>query len=126
MLATSNPHLKQKRLVLETKEKLKKKCTKHLFDDDTDLEELEWEFWCFGCVQQWGHLQLGTVSDMEVDDYVVCEYGVRKSSLLYVGIVTKEVGDEIDVEVYFLRKSDKVNGKFVKADVEEIVNVPMS
>ena len=59
-------------------------------------------------------LELGTVKDDAIGNFVLCEYGSQKSSVYYVGIIKKCIDMDGDVEVEFLRKSEKVKNKFIK------------
>ena len=54
------------------------------------------------------------VESVSVDDFVLCEFSGKRMPYYYVGIDTKPEDDEGDVEVEFLRKSEKVDGKFVQ------------
>ena len=65
------------------------------------------------------------VEEVVKDDCVLCEYIVKKSVLFYVAVVRKEVDEDGDVEVEFLRKSEKVTGKFIRPHVEDIACVPI-
>lgn len=98
-----------------------------VFDDDSDddisLEDLV------------GHespsddeeegLVLGTVGEVAVGEIILCQFDVGRSTVFYVGAVSKGVDEEGDLEVDFFRKSDKVKGKFVKPQAEDIKSVPL-
>lgn len=130
MLATSSPHLDSKRLQKETKETSKAK--KMLFaddsDDDIDIQDILNTDMTVSSdnEEDMNAFVLGEVSEVQVGEFVVCEYVGQKSSFFYVGMVSKGIDDEGDIEVDFFRKSGKVKGKFIKPDVEEIVSVPLN
>lgn len=77
-------------------------------------------------------LNLDGVIDPKPDDFVLCVFSGRKVVVYYVGIVRKLLGsaddvdmDDLDIEVEFLRKSEK-HGGFIRPQVRDISNVPLS
>ena len=71
-------------------------------------------------------IELGAVKDVAIDDFVLCEYGSKKSYVYYVGIIKSNIDEDGDVEVEFLRKSEKIKDKFIRPKVEDIASVPMN
>ena len=49
-----------------------------------------------------------------------------KNHVYYVGIIKSNIDEDGDVEVEFLRKSEKIKDKFIRPKVEDIASVPMN
>lgn len=69
---------------------------------------------------------LGSVDSVSSGDFVLCQYEGKKSAVLYVGEVIKDMDTEGRIEIDFMRRSGKVQGKFIKPQVEDIDRVPLS
>ena len=139
MVATASPHMKTLRdkesekaaKIAKQKGKSKRVLVFDDSDDDIDMDvetllesdgSLDLEE---GDNDEDSAVTLGVVAQVSVGDYVLCQYDSKKSSVFYVGIVTKEIDEDFDVEVDFLRKNPKMKGKFVKPYVPEIAAVPI-
>lgn len=138
MLATSTPEMDRirERAVMREKaakvppKKAKRQLLKELdvdsdpetdisFCDDTDSDV------SFGENEECT-VSLTGVREVFEGQCVLCEYGTKKTCVYYVGIVRGDIDDDGDVEVEFLRKSEKVAGKFVKPKVEDVVSVSIT
>ena len=129
MVATASPNMKitlERQLEKEAK-KMQKMKKKVLFevneddsDDDMDIDNLLDNDSDDSIDSDNGHgdnpgsLTLEGVENVNIGDFVLCRYVTKRSSIFYARIVTKEIDADSDVEVEFLRKNTKVDGKFVK------------
>ena len=58
-----------------------------------------------------------------MSQYMVCEFSKKAQTFYYVGRVVREVDEEGDIEVGFLRRKGRY---FVKPSIEDISSVHMS
>ncbi|GFO15602.1 LOW QUALITY PROTEIN: tigger transposable element-derived 4-like protein [Plakobranchus ocellatus] len=123
MIATSTPEMTRLKEEAEKKKGRSLKVpAKKLFDvvdDDsasdmsvTDILE-----------RDENELKLGVVESVKVNQYVVCEFAKKTQRFYYVGCVVKEIDDDGDIEVDFLRRKGSY---FIKPLNEDICSLHMS
>lgn len=69
-------------------------------------------------------IQLGQVSNICLNDYVLVAFIKKKNVKYLVGLVTKEEDEDGDIEVSFLRRSTKMERKFITPLIPDIGTVP--
>ena len=129
MVATSTPELK---LIKEAAfDKLKRQTSstakRNIFSatQESDSDDMSISECCLDVntgSDNENVVELGVIHVVAVDDYVLVEYG-DKSKYYYVGIVTREVDDDEDIEVDFFRRK---GGHFVKPLIEDKYSVQLS
>ncbi|CAA3019261.1 Hypothetical predicted protein [Olea europaea subsp. europaea] len=60
------------------------------------------------------------------EEYVLTACPGKKGDLFYVAKVIKELDDDGDLEISYLRKSNKTRGKFVIPNVPEMCSIPLA
>ncbi|KAK0053704.1 leucine-rich repeat-containing protein let-4 [Biomphalaria pfeifferi] len=87
-------------------------------DDETDNNPSEME------EEETSSIQLGQISNICLNDYVLVAFIKKKNVKYLVGLVTKEEDEDGNIEVSFLRRSTKMERKFIAPVVPDIGTVP--
>lgn len=91
-------------------------------DDNSDVESIE----STPCATDSADLILGEIQDVAVGDFVLVKFETKKSVSFYIGIVLNEQDEDGDIEVEFLRKSGKMEGRFIRPNVPDLSSVALT
>ena len=102
-------------------------CTQ---DSDSEDMDIEAEFFVVRSedeaeddIDEISVLELGEVSNVKIDDFVICSFSKKTTVQFYIAQVIEDVDDELDIQVKFLRKSKQENHFFFSG---EEASVPIS
>ena len=84
-----------------------------IIEDDIDYDLVALQ----SCLSE---ADVGTIC---VGDFIFFRYEGKKSTAFYTGIVKKQMDEEGDFEVEYLKRSDKVKNKFVNFKTDEVWSV---
>ena len=130
---------------MKKSKKTSRAAKRNIFEctQDSDSEDMDIEAACFRALSEDEAeddidkiivVELGEVSNVKIDDFVICAFSKKTTVQYYIAQVIEDIDDELDIQVKFLRKSKQENHFFFSGeeasvpitDVKTVLPKPVS